>query len=65
MIVYQNRFSKLADGRTEGDEDQKSHYRKGLPGDWMDHFNGQHKRYFKEHYNDLLVKLGYEKDNDW
>jgi hypothetical protein len=65
MIVYQNRFSKLADGRTEGDEDQKSHHRKGLAGDWMNHFKEQHKRYFKEHYNDLLVKLGYEKDNDW
>ena len=64
-IVYQNRFSKLAGGRNIGEEDEKSHYRKGAPGDWRNHFNERHKQYFKEHYNDLLVKLGYEKDYDW
>jgi hypothetical protein len=65
MIVYQNRFAKLAGGRKKGEEDEKSHYRKGTPGDWRNHFNERHKQYFKEHYNDLLVKLGYERDYDW
>ncbi|MGH6849425.1 MAG: sulfotransferase domain-containing protein [Methylocella sp.] len=65
MIVYQNRFAKLAGGRKNGEEDEKSHYRKGTPGDWRKHFNEQHKQYFKEHYNDLLVKLGYESGYDW
>ena len=64
-IVYRNRFAKLADGRKQGEADEKSHYRKGTPGDWRNYFNEQHKQYFKEHYNDLLVKLCYESGYDW
>jgi hypothetical protein len=63
--VYDLRFSKLARGRNQGEENIKSHYRKGLPGDWRNHFTEMHKRYFKEHYGEMLVKLGYEKNNDW
>jgi hypothetical protein len=65
MIVYENRFLKLAGGRKTGQEDEKSHYRKGTPGDWKNHFNDQHKQYFKEHYGELLIKLGYEKGYEW
>ncbi len=65
MIVYQNRFAKLAGSRRRGEEDEGSHYRKGAPGDWRNHFTDRHKQYFKEHHNDLLVKLGYERDYDW
>lgn len=64
-IVYQNRFSKLAGERKLGEEDEFSHYRKGTAGDWKNHFNESHKIFFKEHYNDLLVKLGYESDANW
>jgi hypothetical protein len=64
-FVYSNRFSKLSKGREMGQEDVKSHYRKGAAGDWVNHFNAQHKKYFKESYGDILVKLGYEKDNGW
>jgi hypothetical protein len=65
LTVYRNRFAKLAGSRKVGEEDDSSHYRKGLPGDWRNHFNETHKRYFKEHFNDLLVKLGYEADDNW
>lgn len=65
LIVYNNRFTKLAGGRKKGNEDKTSHYRKGVPGDWKNHFNERHRQYFKEHYNDLLVKLGYESGTDW
>jgi hypothetical protein len=64
-FVYANRFSKLAGGRNIGREDMKSHYRKGTPGDWKNYFNEQHKDYFKKNHNDLLIKLGYEKDDEW
>jgi hypothetical protein len=64
-IIYRNRFAKLAGGRQRGEADEKSHYRKGTPGDWRNYFNEQHKQYFKEHYNDLLVRLGYENGYDW
>jgi hypothetical protein len=64
-LVYTNRFTKLAGGRTQGQENIRSHYRKGMPGDWKNHFNEQHKKVFKDHHSDLLIKLGYEKDNNW
>lgn len=40
-------------------------FRKGVVGDWRSHFTGEHKRLFKETAGDLLIQLGYEKNNDW
>ena len=64
-ILERKSFAALAGGRKPGDEDIHSHFRKGIPGDWVNHFTGEHKKYFKEKYNDLLIKLGYEKDPGW
>lgn len=58
-------FSRLAGGRARGREDTNSHYRKGVPGDWANHFTPAHKAYFKERYGDLLIKLDYEDNYDW
>jgi hypothetical protein len=45
---------------------KKSHtFRSGKTGGWTQHFTEEHKKLFKEVAGDLLVKLGYEKDNDW
>jgi len=63
--IFQNRFSKQASGRKQGEEDPRSHYRKGVAGDWINYFNQEHRRYFRENYTDLLIKLGYEKGSDW
>jgi len=64
-IAWRFRFRSLAGGRKQGDEDVTSHYRKGRPGDWVNHFTDHHKILFKELYPDLLVRLGYESSNDW
>lgn len=40
-------------------------FRSGKTGEWKKHFTDQHKRIFKDVAGDLLVKLGYEKENDW
>lgn len=64
-IIYRNDFEFIAKGRKPGEENVNHHFRKGLPGDWVNHFNDEHKRYFKEHYNKLLVKLGYTEDENW
>lgn len=64
-IIYRNRFSVKAGKRNVGNEDVRSHYRKGISGDWANHFNSEHKEYFKENYNHVLLKLGYEKKSDW
>jgi sulfotransferase 6B1 len=40
-------------------------FRSGKTGEWKKHFTDGHKRIFKEVAGDLLLKLGYEENNDW
>ncbi|MEN8172260.1 MAG: sulfotransferase domain-containing protein [Chloroflexota bacterium] len=40
-------------------------FRKGKPGNWREHFTDDNKSRFKEISGDLLIRLGYEKTNDW
>ena len=51
--------------RKPGEENINSFLRKGVSGDWKNHFNSQAKEVFKYHAGDLLIKLGYEKDKNW
>lgn len=45
---------------------KKSHtFRSGKTGNWKEYFTDEHKKLFKDVAGDLLVKLGYEKSNDW
>jgi hypothetical protein len=64
-IIYEHRFSEFAQGRSRGEEDASSHYRKGLAGDWRNHFSDRHVDHFKSRYNDLLIATGYEASADW
>ena len=56
---------KFTTGRDNGREQSGSFYRKGIAGDWVNHFSEADKRQFKELAGDLLIELGYEKDLDW
>ena len=40
-------------------------FRKGKSGGWRQHFSEENKRLFKETAGDLLIRLGYESNNDW
>ncbi|HSK65945.1 MAG TPA: sulfotransferase domain-containing protein [Anaerolineales bacterium] len=40
-------------------------FRSGKTGEWAKHFTPEHKQLFKEVAGKLLVKLGYEKDENW
>ena len=40
-------------------------FRSGKTGEWKKYFTDEHKRIFKDAAGDLLIKLGYEKNNDW
>jgi sulfotransferase 6B1 len=40
-------------------------FRAGKTGEWKKYFKDEHKALFKEVAGDLLVRLGYEKSNDW
>jgi hypothetical protein len=45
---------------------KKSHtFRSGKTGGWKEHFTEEHKKLFKDVAGDLVVRLGYEKSNDW
>lgn len=54
------RFEALSNGRKHGVEDQKSHYRKGIAGDWKLYFHESTKEYFNNITKDLLSVLGYQ-----
>jgi len=63
-IVHDLQFARLA-RRPKGQEDPKSHYRKGQPGDWRNHFTPALVEAFKARYPGLVSQLGYEPDENW
>ena len=40
-------------------------FRSGKTGEWKKYFTTEHKSIFKDVAGDLLIRLGYEEDNDW
>lgn len=58
-------FKKLTGGRRQGKENRHSHLRKGISGDWKNHFSEHHKTLFKDILGQLLIDLDYEKNLDW
>ncbi|MCB9111223.1 MAG: sulfotransferase domain-containing protein [Anaerolineales bacterium] len=40
-------------------------FRSGKTGEWKKYFTEEHKKIFKDVAGDLLVRLGYEKDDGW
>lgn len=57
-------FEKLSEGRKRGQE-AASFYRKGIAGDWKNVFTERNKREFKATAGEVLVSIGYEKNNGW
>ena len=50
----------------EAIQPRKSHtFRSGKTGGWREFFTDEHKKLFKDVAGDLVVRLGYEKSNDW
>lgn len=64
-IAERHSFSQLSGGRAPGQEDPHSHYRKGVAGDWREHFTPTVTRRFKELLNDVLLASGYETSANW
>lgn len=63
-VLSRNQFQKIS-GRHKGTENVHHHYRKGVAGDWKNHFTEEHKKLFKTLSRNLLQELGYEKDYNW
>ncbi len=51
--------------RKPGEENTNSFLRKGISGDWKNYFNDDAKRIFKKYAGEILVQMGYEKDQNW
>jgi hypothetical protein len=52
-------------GRKIGEVGGDSHLRSGKPGQWRAEFRPEHVELFKRKGNDVLVMLGYERDDSW
>jgi len=52
-------------GRKPGIEDQRSFLRKGVVGDWRNHFSLEARQIFDHYAGEELIVLGYERDRSW
>jgi hypothetical protein len=60
-LLATHTFDRMAGGtRKIGQEDETSHYRKGVAGDWRNHLSEDHLTLFRKLYGDLVERLGYE-----
>ena len=63
-ITEKHAFQK-ATGRKPGQDDAKSFNRKGISGDWKNHFSPEQVAAFKRVAGERLIELGYESGQDW
>jgi hypothetical protein len=63
-VVKECSFEKMTK-RQRGQEAPTHHFRKGVAGDWKQHFKEEHILLFKELYPGALTALGYEPDDSW
>ena len=52
-------------GRKPGQQLSNSFLRKGIVGDWKNHFSPESRSIFDRYAGDALVALGYESDSGW
>lgn len=58
-LLHRHRFDAYAEGRSKGDEDVYSHYRRGTPGEWQERFDQDVLSHFTSATGDLVSSLGY------
>ena len=58
-IVERTSFKALSGGRTPGQTDNASHFRKGTSGSWRDEMDARSVEAFEQLAGDLLDELGY------
>lgn len=67
-LVVNNSFDKLKNKGTTADSNSnlnRMHYRKGKSGTWKDDLSTEQQFQFNAIAGDLLIELGYEKDESW
>lgn len=63
-IAEKYSFEKMS-GRKPGQQNSGSFMRKGIVGDWKNHFSQDARKIFDHYAGQQLIKLGYEKNTDW
>lgn len=63
-VVRSQSFESLS-GRKRGEEDVGAHQRKGVRGDWKNHFTPAIADAVKERFGSVLIETGYERDLSW
>jgi hypothetical protein len=58
-LYDRHKFERHSGRRKQGTEDPYSHYRKGITGDWQNHFDRSTESYFRQRTEGLLEVLGY------
>jgi hypothetical protein len=56
---------ELERGRPYRDEGPETFLRKGQPGNWTEFFGSEEKAVFQSREGNILIRLGYEADDDW
>lgn len=56
---------KNMSGRAAGEVNKSSFLRKGIVGDWKNHFDAASCEIFEHYGGQALINLGYEKDSSW
>ena len=60
-----NLFSFERQVTDKKDGEDKSFLRKGIAGDWRNHFTREAAEIFDHYCGDVLVEMGYEQDHSW
>lgn len=64
-ITVEKMSMRRQTGREPGQADPSAHIRKGVSGDWRNHFSREAAELFDDLAGDMLVRLGYEPDRGW
>ena len=65
IAVIERHSFKRRSGRSPGETDLVSHFRRGLAGDWKNHFTRDLGELWEGLYPGFLAKVGYETRDDW
>ena len=64
-IVKEHDFKTMSGGRDQGDSSNTAFTRKGIAGDWKNHFTSELREQFGKLIAGLLIETADEQDDSW
>ena len=61
-VVERHSFEAMSGGRSRGQQNEASFFRKGVSGDWRNHFTPELAQIFTDRIGDSLQGFGYERE---